>query len=1009
MALQIRRGTNAERLGITLVEGEVVYVTDFELATIEVTSVDAATNTLTTTLNHGLTVGAQIKFQSLSANGLVIGTVYYVKTAPTITTFTLSATLNGTTLDITGTATSLIFATGPRDSLGTPYGYTISALYVGDGVTAGGNPAGASVLDDLYDVEIGVYGNVGQYGEALANNNVFQYNSTTQQWENRANLTVSGNITATGVYSQAGDTLKINSDGTAANSILYMKGTDEYLLWDNTNNNFYFSDKLVIEDELKINGNAIQSSTGAQAITLSGSDVTVVGNLTVSGTTTTVNSTTLTVDDKNIELAATATPSDTNANGGGITLKGTTDKKIYWSNSDDRWYYDNGDGASNIFVRDLTDLSNVETTSFTKGDLFVYDGTNWINDNKIQADNTNQRAVFQYNNNDVGTSPSGLFARRNFTTPSTFAAGDGTGIGFQLSNDNGAHTTFATVAALYDPSVSSVILNTSTDNFDANRLTVASFDSTQAKLYGTKLLFRSAFTGTPANGEDITIEVERGTATNATIAWVENGDFWNLSNDVYSGANLIAGTNIGLNGNIISFNNADATPSGNYSLVVKRGASADVALRWNESSDRWESTLDGSTYVELPNQGLDQNDTPTFAGTVSGNVRVGVASDNEIDTSTGNLTIDSAGGTTTIDDDVVVSGSITHNGATATFNNAVILGSSGTDAVTVNGALEALGNTQVTDLQVIGNTVLGSNTSDTIDVLALVNNNITFTDNSTTTNRGITGTVGSNDYWKYGGGASGADAGYAEIATGDNGTEPIYARQYNAGTPRTLTLMDANGHTILAGDLTVGGNDIKTQDGTTALTFSNATGDVTVNGDLIVVGNDIKTSGGNTNITMTSNTLTTFAGDIQLGGNDIKDSAGTTKITLANNGVDTWTQFNGGVLCGYLFMDNRALLNTGALTTTTTTANQVLDSFPAATYRSCKYYVQITSGSEYQAFEGIVVHNGTSAFLTAFNDVRTNGNLSTIGADVSGGNVRLLVTPVNAATVFKITKTLMVV
>lgn len=42
----------------------------------------------------------------------------------------------------------------------------------------------------------------------------------------------------------------------------------------------------------------------------------VEGNLTVNGTTTTVNSTTLTVDDKNIELASTASPSDAAADGG---------------------------------------------------------------------------------------------------------------------------------------------------------------------------------------------------------------------------------------------------------------------------------------------------------------------------------------------------------------------------------------------------------------------------------------------------------------------------------------------------------------------------------------------------------------------------------------------------------------------------------------------------------------------------------------------------------------------
>ena len=70
--------------------------------------------------------------------------------------------------------------------------------------------------------------------------------------------------------------------------------------------------------------------------------VTIAGNMTVNGTTTTINSTTLTVDDKNIELGSVATPSDTTADGGGITLKGASDKTILWTNSTDAWHFNQG-------------------------------------------------------------------------------------------------------------------------------------------------------------------------------------------------------------------------------------------------------------------------------------------------------------------------------------------------------------------------------------------------------------------------------------------------------------------------------------------------------------------------------------------------------------------------------------------------------------------------------------------------------------------------------------------
>jgi hypothetical protein len=68
-----------------------------------------------------------------------------------------------------------------------------------------------------------------------------------------------------------------------------------------------------------------------------GTSLVLSGDLTVNGTTTTLNSTTLTVDDKNIELGSVATPSDATADGGGITLKGTTDKTLNWVDATDAW------------------------------------------------------------------------------------------------------------------------------------------------------------------------------------------------------------------------------------------------------------------------------------------------------------------------------------------------------------------------------------------------------------------------------------------------------------------------------------------------------------------------------------------------------------------------------------------------------------------------------------------------------------------------------------------------
>ena len=100
--------------------------------------------------------------------------------------------------------------------------------------------------------------------------------------------------------------------------------------------------------------------------------------------------------------------------------------------------------------------------------------------------------------------------------------------------------------------------------------------------------------------------------------------------------------------------------------------------------------------------------------------------------------------------------------------------------------------------------------------------------NSGTTFRQIRGTCGDNDFWRIGGGATGNNAGYMEIATADDGTEPIYVRQYS-GTfstiTRTVTLLDGSGNTSFPG--TVAASKFKGALEGNASTASNAS---TVNG-----------------------------------------------------------------------------------------------------------------------------------------------------------------------------------
>ncbi len=82
-----------------------------------------------------------------------------------------------------------------------------------------------------------------------------------------------------------------------------------------------------------------QNSAGSVLASISASggftipSLTVSGDFTVNGTTTNINTTNLIVEDKNITIADVTTPTDTTADGAGITIKGATDKTLNWVQS----------------------------------------------------------------------------------------------------------------------------------------------------------------------------------------------------------------------------------------------------------------------------------------------------------------------------------------------------------------------------------------------------------------------------------------------------------------------------------------------------------------------------------------------------------------------------------------------------------------------------------------------------------------------------------------------------
>jgi copper(I)-binding protein len=229
-------------------------------------------------------------------------TVYIGTTAIALNRSSGSITLNGTSIDgNAGTVTNGVYTTG---SYSDPSWLTISKSKVGLGNvenTALSTWAGSTNLTTLGTITTGVWHGTAITNSYLANSSITI--GTTNISLGSSSTTISG---------------LTSIDATSSSTSFFDSPTSPVL----------FNSGTVI---------SIGASTGTTTVN---NNLVVGGNLTVNGTTETINATTSTFADKNIELAkpvSPATASDASANGGGITLHGTTDKTLNWSLGTTSW------------------------------------------------------------------------------------------------------------------------------------------------------------------------------------------------------------------------------------------------------------------------------------------------------------------------------------------------------------------------------------------------------------------------------------------------------------------------------------------------------------------------------------------------------------------------------------------------------------------------------------------------------------------------------------------------
>tara|TARA_Y100000768_G_scaffold93287_1_gene67429 strand:+ start:1920 stop:6392 length:4473 start_codon:yes stop_codon:yes gene_type:complete len=103
------------------------------------------------------------------------------------------------------------------------------------------------------------------------------------------------------------------------------------------------------------------------AITLNSDDVTVLGNLTVQGTQTQLNTSTLNIEDKNLLIASGAADSSA-ANGAGITIDGA-DKTLTWDHSNSNFVFNARVSSSVGFAGDGSGLTGLSADSVAYGNI----------------------------------------------------------------------------------------------------------------------------------------------------------------------------------------------------------------------------------------------------------------------------------------------------------------------------------------------------------------------------------------------------------------------------------------------------------------------------------------------------------------------------------------------------------------------------------------------------------------------------------------------------------------
>lgn len=824
------------------------------------------------------------------------------------------------------------------------------------------------------------------------------------------------------------------------------------------------SDALSVNATSTFNAPVTISGTNNLAV---GGNITVTGNLTVNGTTTTVNSTIMTVDDPIITLGGDTAPTSNDAKDRGIEFR-------YYSGGAARLGFFGWDESAARYAFWNAATNTTETFSGTRsgidaGSLKLFDTTNATN-----------------------------------SATGTLIVGGGAGIGLKLfvgtdlsvggiASITGATTLSSTLSVADDFNVSTTFtVDAQTGNTFANgtftvngNSVIGNAGSDSHTVNGT-VLFNHAITSTDITADQIKIGVDASNEISTTAGNLILDSFGgtvNITDNADVDGDLNVDGNTTLIGTLRVDGNATIGNAGTDAHTINGTVQFNHAITGSARANIRDLKIgtDGASEISTAAGNLildsftgltqiDDNlsvvgtlsvggntsigdasgDAHTVTGTVTfnqaitstditaDNIKIGVDGSSEISTTAGNLTLDSATGSTIVDDNLSVTGTTSITGQTTVTDNIIldaaskslIIRSNLVDKFTV---ASATGNTSIAgSLGVTGATTLSSTlavtSGATLSSTLGVAGKVTITDTSNPNIGGVFLNLQAPAFKVTGGAQVGGNVAIGQNLTVFGDFEVVGATSTSGNqsfggnvtftkntTPTSLTsaapLAVTNGGATIATDLFVGSDIFIGANAATTISLIGATGSATLAGTLGVTGNTTLTTLGCSTITASGSA--NIAGSLLINTNKFTVTASTGNTSIAGTlGVTGNTTLTGNLnVINPVDFDSTLNVDGAATFNSTITQNSTSLFKDNFVLQGASKVLQLKDGAgnvkvELQSTTGNITANGliSSSTLSTTSNATIGGTLGVTG-QITGNVTGNLTGTADRANLVNITET----